>query len=469
MGKIKFGTGGFRGIIGDDYNKENIQKICQAVSNIIEQDNLKKQICIGYDNRFMSEVFANWCAEVFSANDIKTEVFATATSTPVSMFATLKNNNDFGVMITASHNPYNYNGIKIFTKKGQDANLETTKRIEDEFDKISEVKTLNFQDVLDKKIFYKDYLETYINYLIKNQELTDFGKFKVIFDAKFGSTVSEIKMFCEKLNIKNYIILNSQRDAFFNFTLPAPNEDNIEQLRQMVLLEKADVGFALDADGDRLAVIDSKGNFVDNNVILALVYYFMVKYEHKKGDCVKNVSTSNLLGEVAKKFGFVCHDVPVGFKFVSEELLETNSLVGGESSGGLATNNHILGKDSLLTIALILKLMKKIEKPVCEIINELYDFVENYSKLFVEKQYRYNKNQEEKIKDIIFNKKKIVGNMNEIEKVVHSDFVKIYYKNGDWVLIRFSGTEPVLRIVMEVDSKEKADVQLSEWTKLLDL
>ena len=469
MGKIKFGTGGFRGIIGDDYNKENIQKICQAVSNIIEQDNLKKQICIGYDNRFMSEVFANWCAEVFSANDIKTEVFATATSTPVSMFATLKNNNDFGVMITASHNPYNYNGIKIFTKKGQDANLETTKRIEDEFDKISEVKTLNFQDVLDKKIFYKDYLETYINYLIKNQELTDFGKFKVIFDAKFGSTVSEIKMFCEKLNIKNYIILNSQRDAFFNFTLPAPNEDNIEQLRQMVLLEKADVGFALDADGDRLAVIDSKGNFVDNNVILALVYYFMVKYEHKKGDCVKNVSTSNLLGEVAKKFGFVCHDVPVGFKFVSEELLETNSLVGGESSGGLATNNHILGKDSLLTIALILKLMKKIEKPVCEIINELYDFVENYSKLFVEKQYRYNKNQEEKIKDMIFNKKKIVGNMNEIEKVVHSDFVKIYYKNGDWVLIRFSGTEPVLRIVMEVDSKEKADVQLSEWTKLLDL
>jgi len=469
MAKIKFGTGGFRGIIGDDYNKENIQKICQAISNIIKNDNLKREICIGYDNRFMSEVFANWSAEVFSANDIKTEVFSTATSTPVSMFATLKNDNDFGVMITASHNPYNYNGIKIFTKKGQDANLETTKRIEDEFDKITEVKTLNFQDALDKKIFYKDYLEKYIDYLIKNQELTDFGKFKVVFDAKFGSTVSELKMFCEKLNIKNYVILNSQRDAFFNFTLPAPNEDNIEQLRQTVLSEKADVGFALDADGDRLAVIDNKGNFIDNNVILALVYYFMVKYENKKGDCVKNVSTSNFLGEVAKRFGFVCHDVPVGFKFVSEELIETNSLVGGESSGGLATNNHILGKDSLLTIALILKLMKVIDKPVSEIIKELYDFAGNYSKLFVEKQYRYNKNQEEKIKDIIFNKKQIVGNMEEIEKVTHANFVKVYYKNGDWVLIRFSGTEPVLRVVMEVDTKERADMLLSEWTKLLDL
>ena len=139
MGKIKFGTGGFRAIIGEDFNKSNVQKVCQAISNIIVKKNLKKEICIGYDNRFMSENFAIWCAEVFAGNNINVELFDSATTTPVAMFASKKNENDFGLMITASHNPYMYNGMKVFTKNGKDADQAETTEIEKEVENIKEI------------------------------------------------------------------------------------------------------------------------------------------------------------------------------------------------------------------------------------------------------------------------------------------------------------------------------------------
>lgn len=315
MSEVKFGTGGFRGVIADNFTKDNIQKICQAVANIVEKKKLRKKICIGYDNRFLSEFFGTWCAEVFAGNGFEVELFKNACATPVVMYKTMTEGNDYGIMITASHNPFEYNGIKIFTKDGRDASVEATNEIEKEFNKVKTIK-ISSEQQFENLVKIVDYVEEFVDYIVKNQELNDCSNLRVVFDSKFGSTAEEINLLCKKINLKNYKIINSKRDALFNYVTPAPSENNVEELKTNVALFRADIGFALDADGDRLAVIDKDGNYLDNNIILSLVYYYFVKYENKTGDVVKNCATTSLLDVLASKFGFVCHEVPVGFKHI---------------------------------------------------------------------------------------------------------------------------------------------------------
>ena len=167
---IVFGTGGFRAVIGEDYTKENVSLVCQAISNLIIKNNKKKEVCIGYDNRFMSENFARWCAEIFACNDIKVELFDSATPTPVAMFATKVNHNDYGLMITASHNPHIYNGVKVFTQEGKDADIEQTQEIEKEFNSISSLPT--FESKFEHNITYKNYVNEYITSLVDLLEST---------------------------------------------------------------------------------------------------------------------------------------------------------------------------------------------------------------------------------------------------------------------------------------------------------
>ncbi len=468
MDKIKFGTGGFRGIIGESFTKKNVQKICQSMANIVKNKKLKQHICIGYDNRFMSEIFAKWCAEVFAKNDITVDLVAAPCATPVIMYQTMKQDNDYGVMITASHNPYMYNGIKVIVKEGKDASVEQTQEIENEFNKISE---MHIDDTtgFEKNVKLVNYDNEFVDYIIENQNLSKLSNINVVFDTKFGSTKNEIELFCTKLGIKNYKIINSAHDAFFGFVPPAPNEDNIGALRNEVIQNKADIGFALDADGDRLAVVDKNGKYWDNNTILSLVYYYMIKYENKQGDVIKNCATTSLLDLLANKFGFICHEVPVGFKYISNKLKEVNGVVGGESSGGLAITTHIWGKDSLISIALCLKILSELKMPLNNIIEEMFEFADGYNKTIVDCSIAYSKIKENEIKNVLFYDQ-LLPNLNyPVAQIVRNDYLKIFYQNGDWVLIRFSGTEPLLRIFAEFDTKEKCENEILLWKNFLKI
>ncbi|MBE7074201.1 MAG: phosphoglucomutase/phosphomannomutase family protein [Clostridiales bacterium] len=469
MKKIKFGTGGFRAVIGEEFTRANVVKICQAMSNIINEKNYKKNICIGFDNRFMSEQCAVWCSEVFAGNGIKVHLFDCATSTPVAMYATKINNNDFGIMITASHNPYEYNGIKVFALEGRDASVEQTQEIEREIDKLSIIKRMAFDKALGKMIIKKNYIVDYLINILNLFDLTEQGGgLKVVFDNKFGSTAKAIQMLSDKIGCE-YKIINENRDAFFGFIPPAPTPENISDLRAEVLKTRAHIGFSLDADGDRLAVIDEKGNYIDNNYILAVAYYFFVKYYGKKGGSVKNIATSNLLTVLTEKMGYKCYEVPVGFKYVSSALIENQAVVGGESSGGLAIHGHIWGKDSLLAIAICLKAMIVMKKTFSEILKEVKEFVGGYEKVICDKQYSYNSAQKELIDKILFQNKQTPQHRYKVSDVVYCDYIKVYYANGNWSLIRFSGTEPILRIVAEADSGEECQMIIKDWEELLKL
>lgn len=469
MGNIQFGTGGFRAIIGDGFTKENVQKVCQAICNLIDKQGKQKNICIGYDNRFMSENFAVWAAEVFARNDINVELMDSATTTPVVMFATKQKQYDFGLMITASHNPSNYNGLKVFIKDGRDAGISETKEIENEMENITEIKTLSYE-ISKEKIKLVNYLDDYIKNIINVTQMRNcFQKLKIVYDAKFGSSVEEIKLLHKYIGISDYTIINGERDAFFGGEQPSPTPNNIEALKKKVIEIGADIGFALDADGDRLAVVDKHGNYIDNNYILAVIYYYLVNIKGEKGDSVKNVATSNLLDRVTEKLGYVCHEVPVGFKWVSSAIIEKHAVIGGESSGGLAVNGHIWGKDSLIAIAFCLKAMNEIKKPFHEILKEVTDFAGGYSKVILDTQYQYLPKEKINIDKKLFKQKLIPSNNREISKTIHDEYVKIYYTNGDWSVIRFSGTEPILRIFVESDSVEECKKIISSWESLLNL
>lgn len=470
MEKIKFGTGGFRAVIGEDFTKENVQRICQAMANIMHQRNFKKEICIGYDNRFMSENFARWCAEVFVGNEIKVELFDCATSTPVAMFATKIKDNDYGLMVTASHNPYIYNGIKVFVKEGKDASAAETGEIERQMDRICEIKKADFEKEVGKGIVYANYMQQYIDNIVKLLDIEGVASnLKIVYDAKCGSTVEEIDMLSKRIGNNNYQIINAKRDAFFGFEVPAPSPNNISGLINAVEESSSDIGFALDADGDRLAVVDGQGNYIDNNYILAITYYFFVKYCGKKGDSVKNVATSNLLNAVTEKLGYVCHEVPVGFKYVSSALIEENAVVGGESSGGLAVDGHIWGKDSLLAIAICIKAMTVMKKSFADILEEVKDFVGGYDKIIYDKQYSYTKEHKEFIDHVLFEERLTPNHRYNLDKIIYEDYVKVYYTNRNWALIRFSGTEPILRIFVEADSLQECEKMVEDWQKLLKL
>ncbi|MBO5022537.1 MAG: phosphoglucomutase/phosphomannomutase family protein [Clostridia bacterium] len=470
MSKINFGTGGFRAVIGEDFTKENVQLVCQAISNIILKEGKKREICIGYDNRFMSEIYAIWCAEVFAGNGVEVELFDEATSTPVAMYASKLNGNDFGIMITASHNPYIYNGIKVFIEEGRDAGVDITNLIEREIDLVKEVKTIDYKEGLTKNIRLANYVESYVANIVNALDLKSVSSnLNVVFEAKHGSTVNATHLFAKKIGLLNYKIINSNRDAFFSFKTPAPTVDNLQELKDAVNESNANIGFALDADGDRLAVIDEKGNYIDNNYILAISYYFLVKYCGKHGGSVKNIATSNLLDKVTENLGYQCVEVPVGFKYVSSAIIENNAVVGGESSGGLAINGHIWGKDSLLAIAICLKAMSIMGKSFSEILQEVLDFAGGYTKVILDRQYTFTMQQKEFIDDVLFKQHKLPCHRFEVEKVVCENYIKVYYKNGNWSLIRFSGTEPIIRIFAEGDTLQEATDMIDDFEKFLHL
>ena len=465
---IKFGTGGFRAIMGEEFTKESVQKIAQAICNVIKKDNLKQKTFIGYDNRFMSENYAEWAAEVFAGNKINVMLMKKASVTPVVNYYAKKHDLDFSIAITASHNPYLYNGVKVFTQNGRDANPKQTKRLEQEIESLTseDIKILPIKNAVSvSRVKFVDIEDEYLTSLLKLVKIDKTPK--IAFDAMFGSSINLLEKLTKKLNIDS-TILHNERNAFFAFSMPSPTPSTTTALSDLIKSKQYELGLALDGDGDRLAIIDKSGNYVDNNELMACLYYFFHKYKGLQGDIVKNISSSNLLDALAEKFGQTCHTVNVGFKFVSEKLLQTKALLGGESSGGLAILEHILAKDSMLSILLLLEMLSVMNKTIDEIISEVKTFA-NFDMIFGEKQFSFESSRKSEILDLLLKQKQLPHNQELIDHVEYQDYIKVFYKDKSWMLVRFSGTEPVLRLYAETKTNQEFEQLMSQWQSFLNL
>lgn len=473
MQKISFGTGGFRGVIGDEFTKDNLCKICQAISDIIKEENLIKEVVIGYDNRFMSDEFAKWSAEVFLGNGIKVNLTSESVPTPIVMYQMKEKALDYSICITASHNPYKFNGVKVFYK-GADASEEITSIIE------AKCNNLDINEVLfknldlaknDSELKEIDCKCDYLKSIYKNIDLNHIKKsnLKIAFDNMFGSTLNCIKQFIRDCSFKESEILHCERDAFFGFAMPAPTPNSIFPLSSTVVNNGYDIGFAVDGDGDRLAVVDKNGEYIDNNFLMAMLYYYFLKYKKLKGDIVKNIATLDILDIIAEKLGCKCHEVNVGFKNISSKMKEVNALLGGESSGGLAMLTHIMGKDSMFAICLIIDMVCALNKSIDEILKETKEFANNYQNTLYEKQYGYSKQRKDEIMKLLFEDKIMPIFNKEIENIIIEKYVKVRFKDGTWVIVRFSGTEPIIRIMAEISQNDNPEDFITPWLELLKI
>ncbi len=468
---ICFGTGGWRAEIGKEFYMANIRLVAQGLAaTLIADRKTDKPVVIGYDRRFLSAEAATWMAEVLTANGLQVWFMRRSVPTPLVMYLVKQNGLYRGVEITASHNPSNYNGIKIIVEEGRDAPLDVTERLEREINALSDVKAISLQDAQERGLVtylknpFNGFIDSVLN-VIDTAAIRERGP-RILFDSMHGSSTYPMTVI---FNTARCTVdqIHADKDAYFGGMMPAPTEDTMAELRNRVIYGNYDLGIAVDGDGDRLGVIDGTGRYISANEILVLLYYYLHEVKGWKGPVVRNLSTTHLLDRVAESFGEVCYEVPVGFKYISSKIDEVDAVLGGESSGGLTVRGHIHGKDSVYSSALFVEMICKTGRHPSEMIAELEQKFGVY--IMKESNVSFSAPQREALEKIIFTDCAMPSFENPPVKVSYLDGCKVYFADDSFVVCRFSGTEPLLRIFAEGHTTEQALSYIAAWKKLLNL
>lgn len=467
---INFGTGGWRAIIGDGFTKQNIQLLARAMAYIFEQENIKEPLVIGYDRRFLSKEAVYWFAEVFCHYGNKLLFVKRSVPTPVVMYYTMAHDLPYGMMVTSSHNPALYNGFKLFTRGGRDADLETTQKLEKiiaQFEgsiiEYSPYDSLKQNGKVQEFYPMNEYLDKVISQIdmeaIKNASL------RIVVDPMFGVSGEALKILL--ITARCYIeVINQQHDTLFGGRMPTPSEERLSLLKNQVKEWQFDIGVATDGDGDRLGILDDLGNYLSANEILSLAYYYFLEYKGLRGDIAINLATSHMLKRIAKHYNCNCHEVKVGFKHISQAMQEHNCILGGESSGGLALLDHIKGKDGVFAAMLVVEMLAVSGKKLSELMKELN---QKFGKLYmIEADFRFREDEIVQLRETIA-KQSLPNFGKAISSKRDDDGVKLCFDDDSFVICRFSGTEPVLRIFAEAISKEEAQRLVDIWAESLKL
>ncbi len=456
---IQFGTGGWRAVIGDGFTKENIQILARAIADKMHVEGVaQKGIVIGYDRRFLSKEAMQWAGQVFAKEGITAYLINKSAPTPLVMFYVMKHEFPYGMMVTASHNPAIYNGIKVFTAGGRDADETQTAEIESYIKDVTDIppEEMEYDEALKKGLIQEIYpLNEYLDNIIAAVDMDKIrgAGLKVALDPMYGVSETSLKtiLLTARCDVET---IHERHDTLFGGKLPAPTATTLRALQNYVIDKKCDIGVATDGDADRIGVIDDTGRFLHPNDILVLLYYYLVKYKGWKGPVVRNICTTHMLDKVAEKFGEKCYEVPVGFKHISAKMYATDAVIGGESSGGLTVRGHIKGKDGIYAAALLVEMIAVTGKKLSRIVKDIEAECGTIS--MEERDYKFNQEKKDSIRKVLLEEKKLPCLPFAIADVSYLDGSKVYFENGGWVTARFSGTEPLLRIFCEMPVKEEA-------------
>lgn len=458
---IKFGTGGWRAVIGEEFTKANIQKLSKGMAMKMKDEGvIEKGIVLGYDRRFLSKEAMRWAGEVFAAEGIEAYLINQSSPTPLIMYYVMHHELPYGMMVTASHNPAIYNGIKVFTYGGCDANESQTKEIENYIKGVNEADAIgmDYEKAKAKGLIYEiNPLNEYIDNIVNGIDMQAIRKkgLRIALDPMYGVSETSLKTILLTARC-NVATIHDRHDTLFGGKLPSPSAITLRSLQNYVIDHNLDIGIATDGDADRIGVIDDTGKFLHPNDIMVLLYYYLIKYKGWRGAVVRNIATTHLLDKVAESFGEKCYEVPVGFKHISSKMNEINALIGGESSGGLSVRGHIKGKDGVYAAVLLVEMVAVIGKKLSQIMAEIQQEFGYY--YMEEKDYHFNSEKKNEIVQMVLIDKLIPELPFEISKISYLDGCKLYFCNGGWMVIRFSGTEPLLRIFCEMP--EEGEVQI---------
>ena len=469
---IKFGTGGWRAIIADEFTKANIRLVTAGLCGLMRQEGLDgAAVCVGYDRRFLSKESAHWVSEVLAGYGFRPMVVSRSSPTPLIMFTVKQLSLPYGMAVTASHNPAIYNGIKVFTAGGRDADQTVTAKIEAQIQSVDleTIPSLDYDQALKDGIIQEIYpFNEYIDSILQFVDVDKIkrSRLRIAIDPMYGVSQSCLRTILLTCRC-DVDVIHEQHDTLFGGKMPAPSANTLKLLSNYVVDNRCNLGIATDGDADRLGVIDENGNYVPANTLLVLLYYYLLQYRGWKGPCVRNNSTTHLLDRVAADFGEKCYEVPVGFKYISAKMAETGAIIGGESSGGLAVRGHIAGKDGIYAAALLVEMLAVANKSVSQLYREI---IRKYGMLYYEEgAFSMSPAQKEELRQLLFVEKQLPDFGMEIARVSREDGCKVYFTDGSWVICRFSGTEPLLRMAAEGSSKAQAEGYLQIWKSALGL
>ena len=459
---ISFGTGGWRAIIGDGFTKYNIQRLALALARRMKAENcVDRGFVIGYDRRFLSREAAEWTAEIFASEQVPTKVINREAPTPLVMFTVQHYDMEYGIAVTASHNPALYNGVKLFTRGGRDALESVTNELSAAANALTaeDLKPMPFAQGLASGIIQEiNPKSIYINSIAKLidieaiQESNQNRSLRIILDPMFGVSRTSLQSILLSAHC-DVDVIHERHDALFGGRLPAPNVQTLSELRLAVLESHADIGIATDGDADRLGLIDDTGRFIHPNEILTLLYDYLLRVKGWKGCAVRNLATTHLLDRVAEAHGEKCYEVPVGFKHISFAMDQHEALIGGESSGGLTVRGHISGKDGIYAAALLVEMLAVTGKKLSTLINELYDRYGHCH--MVEYDWPFDQAMKDRLVKLLMVDRQLPEFPDPIVSTSYVDGMKAYTENG-WIIARFSGTEPRLRIFCEMPNEARA-------------
>lgn len=466
---IRFGTGGWRALIGEGFTLDNVRRLCQALANEIVRENREVDgVIVGYDRRFLSDVSAQVAAEVFAGNNIPVKFQAGDTPTPLITYATAKEQAAYGLIFTASHNPPQWNGLKVFATDGSLPLDEETKAIENEANSLAtkdivkvawEIAT---QSGLVQKVDYTNAYVDAVEALIDLQAIRTAG-LRVALDAMHGVGQVTLEIILTEARCRVDTI-HARHDPLFGGRSPAPDAQQLNQLTNIVRESNYHLGLAMDGDADRIAIIDKAGTYISTNELLLLVYYYLHEIRGERGGITRNLATTHLLDRLAAHFDEPYYEVPVGFKHIAASMKAHNVLLAGESSGGLTIRGHILGKDGIFACALVVEMIAKTGRTIAEMLETIHNIIGRLASREVNLPATPEMKMivQRKLAETTFHE---IANF-PIQRVSFQDGIKFYLENDSWLLLRFSGTEPLLRIFAEAETEEQVD-NLVAWAKTI--
>jgi phosphomannomutase len=456
--QIKFGTDGWRGVIAADFTFDNVAKVALATANHYKKHKkIKNGIVIGYDSRFLSREFAEKTAEVIANRGIKVIISDKISSTPAVSLVVVKMNAAGGVVITASHNPARYNGFKIKGDFGGPAFPETIEKVEKELKKVikSKVKSKkSFAELVEKETIKKiDFTKIYIEDIKSkiNIDLIKSAGIRIAYDAMHGAGQGVMGQI-----LPLTVAIRQDYNPSFGGSHPEPLPQHTPGLIDAIVKNKCDIGIATDGDADRIGAFDEKGNFVDSHRIFALLLKYFIEQKKMTGEVAKSFSVSQIIDKMCKKYGVVLHETPVGFKYLCRLMTERDILIAAEESGGLGVKGHLPERDGTYIGLLLAEIMATRKKKLSELVEELMN---EFGWHYFNRQDAHL-TEKEKNRIMAYYKKgpkQLAG--FPVLRIETKDGFKLFVENG-WVLVRASGTEPLIRFYAEADSPEKVQTLL---------
>lgn len=466
---LAFGTDGWRAIIAQEYTFDNVRRAARGVAELMKSAGLAERgVVVGYDLRFESEDFAEAAAETLNGAGVRAYLCSRSEPTPVISFAILHQKAGGGITITASHNPPQYNGFKVRSDYGGAAAPETITQLEHLIAAIEpeSVPSLPADEAvargLRQEITPSDAYIEHLGTLVDLDALRQ-AKLKVVVDAMYGTGMGWFPRLLGGGNL-SVVEVNAERNPSFGGINPEPIPRNLQKLFTSVAALGASVGLATDGDADRLGVCDENGHFIDQLKVISLLALYLLDARGYRGPIVKTISTSSMLDRLGELYHVPVYETGVGFKYVAPKMIETNALIGGEESGGYAFRGHIPERDGILAGLFILDLMVKLGKSPSQLVEYLFSKVgpHYYDRLDV----HFPQDQRAAILSRLQSESPSDVAGVPVARISREDGFKYLLKDGSWLLIRFSGTEPIMRIYAEASSPERVKELLAVGRQL---